>query len=51
MKRSEIFKNLITDFIIFLFVLKRKSSDHIGKYLKAFHEISFLKLDLKHKYH
>ena len=48
MKRSELFKNFIVDFIIFLFVLKLTSSD---LYRKIFHEKSFSKLDLKRKYH
>ena len=41
MKRSEVFKNLIVDFIIFLFVSGLNSLTHTGEYSKAFHEISF----------
>ena len=36
MKRSEVFKNLIVDLIIFLFVLKQKSSDPHRRIFKSF---------------
>ena len=46
MKRSKVFKNLIVDFIIFLFVLKLLNPPiQTGEYSKAFDEISFSKLD------
>ena len=51
MKRSEVFKNLFVDFIIFLFMLIKSPPTHTGEYSKAFHEISFSNLDLKHKHH
>ena len=47
MKRSEVFENVILDFIIFLFVLKLKSSDAYRRIFQSFSWDSFSKLDLK----
>ena len=47
MKRSEVFKNLIVDFIIFLFVLKLKFSDPYKKIFKSFSRDKFFKVGFK----
>ena len=47
MKRSEVFKNLIVDFIIFLFVLKLKFSDPYRRLFKSFTWDKFFKVEFK----
>ena len=47
MKRPEVFKNLIIGFIIFLFVLKLKSSDPYRKIFKSFSGDNFFKVGFK----
>ena len=47
MNRSEVFKNLIVDFIIFLFVLKLRSSNLYRKILKRFSWNNFFKVEFK----
>ena len=47
MKRSEVFKNLIVDFIIFLFALKLKSSDPYRRIFKSFSCDNFFKVGFK----
>ena len=47
MKRSEVFKNLIVDFIIFLFVLKLKSFDPYWRIFKGFSYGKFFTVGFK----
>ena len=47
MNRSEVLKNLIVDFIIFLFVLKLTSSNLYKKIFKSFSWKNFFKVEFK----
>ena len=46
MKRSEVFKNLIADVAVFLFELKRKSSNPYRRIVKSFSWTKFFKVGL-----